>query len=80
MPAEPSVPYHYVITVTLLGSSGGASGASLCTYEGVVMWRGGETRQDQYAKVTQAVNTDLRASGHTQGFVTTAWSLDPNER
>jgi hypothetical protein len=77
MATAPPVPHHFVITVTAIHTPDKTT-ASI-SREGVVMWRHGETRQDQFCKVTQFVNQDLRADGYTAGFVTTFWSLHPNK-
>ncbi|MFE2693643.1 hypothetical protein [Streptomyces mirabilis] len=71
-----ATPHHFVMTVSTQPTDDTPS--TLISREGVIDWPAGETRQDQFAKVLQLVNADLRADGHTSGFVTTFWSLDPN--
>jgi hypothetical protein len=77
MVTAPSVPHHFVITVDTQPTPDKPT--KTVSREGVVIWHRGETRQDQFCKVTQIVNRDLRTEGHTSGFVTTFWSLHPNQ-
>jgi hypothetical protein len=75
-PIAPPVPHHFVITIETEAAAGVSS--KTVSREGVVLWQRNETRQDQFCKVVQSVNQELRAEGITAGFVTTFWSLHPN--
>ncbi|MGV9891715.1 hypothetical protein [Streptomyces sp. NPDC003395] len=78
MTAADATPYHYVIHVTITGHNGRATGGM--TRDGIVHWRTGETRQDQYHKVLAQVNASLAQDGFTNGFATQFWTLEPNHR
>lgn len=74
---DDGTPHHYVISVTITGPHGGPIGGM--SREGIVHWRPGETRQDQYRKALNLVSSALQADGLTHGFVTQFWSLNPNQ-
>ncbi|MER7487969.1 hypothetical protein ABTY20_19085 [Streptomyces sp. NPDC126497] len=69
--------YFYVIAVSVANAENSPIGLS--SYSGTVEWGPGETRSDQYRKALRSVQHDLESKGRLCNFITTFWSLEPDE-